>query len=74
MRIMNIRIDEDGTVLIDYAEDREQSPEGGVLHQLYVTPQGRMKDEQVGYYIKELIDDATEVIAWYWKYRRGDTL
>ena len=72
IRISSIRFDDDdGSIIIDWLDETEQSREGGEAHQTYITQEGQQQYKHVGYYAKELREDVDELIGWFRKYRNG---
>ena len=71
MNIVSIRFGDDGGINIDWADDTEQSPEGGVMHSTYISQFGQQAYPHVGTYSDELKQDAQELLAWFIKYKKG---
>lgn len=72
IRILGVRLDdEDGNIMIDWMDESEQSREGGVAYQTYITLEGQQSYGRVGYYAKELREDIDELLGWWRKYRSG---
>lgn len=72
MRILGCRFnDEDGSIIVEWYEEREQSREGGVFYQTMITTEARENWQQVGYYALELRQDLEELVEWYEKHRKG---
>ena len=72
MRVMSCRIsDEDGSIVIEWYEESEQKPEGGVLYQTIITREALDRYDQVGYYAKELVGDLEELVNWFTSYQNG---
>jgi hypothetical protein len=72
MRILGCRLsDEDGSIVVEWFEEREQTREGGVFYQSMITLEAQENWEQVGYYAKELRQDLEELVAWHEKHRLG---
>lgn len=63
VRIIGIRFDDEGTVYIEWAYESEQTRQGGTVRTTYITLDGQDKDEQIGYFVKELQEDASELLA-----------
>jgi len=72
MRVFSCRIsDEDGSMQVEWYEESEQSPEGGVVYQTIITREAMDRWDHVGYYSKEIVQDLEELVEWYNKYRTG---
>jgi len=71
MNIISIGFLDDGGITIDWSDDTEQSPEGGVVHSTYISQFGRQTYPHVGTYSDELKQDAEELLAWFVKYKKG---
>lgn len=61
-QIHTIQFSDEGNVSIDWVETDELRPGGGTFNQTYVTLTGREASEQVEYYVKELRQDAEELL------------
>lgn len=70
MNIVGINFMDDGGISIDWSDDAEQSPEGGVMHSTYISQFGRQTYPHVGTYADEVVQDAEELLAWFIKYKR----
>lgn len=66
MNILSVTF-EDGGIFINWSEERERNRYGGEIHQTYVTPEGVNTDTQLQYWIAEIADDCTELLAAYQK-------
>ena len=72
MRVFSCRIsDEDGSIQIEWYEESEQKPEGGVVYQTIITREALERYDRVGYYAKELEQDLEELVNWFTKYQKG---
>lgn len=71
MNIVGVRFMDDGGISIEWADDSEQFPEGGVAHSTYISQFGQQTYAHVGTYAEELKQDAEELLAWFIKYQRG---
>ena len=72
MRILGCRIsDDDNSIIIEWYEDTDQRPEGGLMYQTIISPEAYSNWERVGYYAKELMEDLEELVLWTEKYRKG---
>ena len=71
MNIHAVSFDNEGGVTIDWSEDTEQTPEGGVVHSTYISQFGQGQYTHVGTYAEELRQDADELLGWFIKYQRG---
>ena len=71
MNIVSISFMDDGGITIDWADDSEQSPEGGVMHSTHISQFGQQSYPHVGTYSDELRQDAQELLAWFNKYKKG---
>jgi hypothetical protein len=72
MRVLGCRIsDEDGSITIEWYDDEDQSPEGGLMYQTVLTQEAYANWSHVGYYASEILEDLTELVLWAEKYRKG---
>lgn len=72
MRILGCRFgDEDGTIIVEWYEEREHDINGGVMMQTILTVEAQQNWEHVGYYATELRQDLEELVAWSERYRKG---
>ena len=73
MRVIGVRFEDDGTVVVDWVSEREQSRFGGEGHSTYITTDGQAKNDKLGYYVEELRQDAAELVTWFQRAREdGD--
>jgi len=70
MKVIGCRFDGDD-VIVEWYDEKEQKPQGGVVYQTVITKAAVEDWEHVGYYVNELRDDLDELIGWYEKYRKG---
>lgn len=54
-------------MVVDWMRESEQSVAGGMAHTTWISAEGQSRDEQVGYYVEELREDAAELVAWWEK-------
>ncbi len=72
MNIIGCRFnDEDGSIVIEWYEDSDHKQEGYTIHSTVITSEGAENWKHVGYYAKELYDDALTLIDWFNKYSDG---
>ncbi len=72
MRIMACRIsDEDKSMVIDWYEEAEQSPQGGTMYQTIITAAAIEDWKHVEYYAGEVYEDLEELVGWFQKYSGG---
>lgn len=72
MRVLGCRIsDDDNSMTIDWYEESEHTIEGGMVYQTIITAEALSSYHHVKYFAEETIDDLTELVGWYEKYRRG---
>lgn len=60
--VQGVSLEEDGTIIIHWADPKRQSELGGTAFQSYITVDGQESDEQVAYYAKELRQDVVELL------------
>lgn len=70
-RILGCQLGEDGSIVIEWLNEQEHTPQGGLMHQTVINMKGQKDWEQVGYYADELRQDLEELVAWFEKYRLG---
>ena len=71
IRILGCRLDDEGSITIEWLYEHEYTPQVTEIHQTIVTSRGQEDWEHVGYYARELREDLEELVAWTEKYRLG---
>jgi hypothetical protein len=62
MRLLGVRFEDDGMVIVDYLMENEQSKFGGMAHSMWVSLDAQEKYESIEYYVKELREDAASLL------------
>ena len=71
MRVLGCRIsDENKSMVIDWYEESEQSPQGGASHSTVITEEA-LEWAHVNYYYGEIVSDLEEMVGWFIKYQTG---
>jgi len=72
MTIIGCRIDDEGTIIVEWYEETENNkPQGGIMYQSIITEAAKQDWQHVGYYANELMGDLEELVVWFEKYRKG---
>jgi hypothetical protein len=72
LKVLGIRFNnEDGSITVEWYRDSEQKEQGGVFYSTLITTEAMEDWEHVGYYAKEIAQDAEELVDWFNKYREG---
>lgn len=68
MRVLSVRFEDDGTIIVDWVMEAEQTKYGGVAHSTWVSLDGQEKFDQVSYYVDEIRSDIEQLLlAWQTK-------
>ena len=70
--ITRITFDDDGSIIFDWVEESEIDDNGGESHTTWITPDGLTLADELGYYAKELRDDADEMLGRYLDVRKNE--
>lgn len=65
--VQTVSIEEDGTIVLGWADPAEQTKFGGTAFQTYITPEAQEHDVNVAYFANELRQDVVELLEAYLK-------
>lgn len=74
MQVISVRFEQDGTILVDWHEPREQTRYGGEVRQTYITHEAANMNPQIQYWMDEIQDDCIELLSEYQKSQTQDRL
>ena len=69
-KVSSLQFDPDGTITIGWHIDEESDEQGGIFYQSFITPEGQVGNEELAYWVKELLQTADEVLAEWRRHRR----
>ncbi len=71
MKFLSMELGDDGSLVIQYLVEKDQSEHIGEVRTLYIRPEGLAQWEHAAYYYAELMQDIDEMMGWIDKYQRG---